>query len=1288
MTFQGITSKKAAEYYYENDPIFNPENDELDIGSNIQWNGKLKEKLGVGDDGISPEQSYNLFQGKSIDGENQLLDRSKNTTNGKENAVYDIPLTAPKSVSAMALVDGGDKRLVEAFQKASKTTVDYFEKNLVQTRGYIKQEDGSTKRETYKTDNALIATATHSTNRNNDVHLHDHMLVTNLTYDQKTDTYKALNLDFNKVKEVQSVMNTELMKNVKELGYDINIKENGSWDLKGFDEKTITALSTRKQEIQEEVNKLDEKDIDSSTNRTVGFKTKNEKDFSVSNDDVQIRAKKQLESVGTTIEELKEKSLKDINVENTFKNEKEVLEKTMEHLTASNARVSEDELLNSASKIAKGEFSYNDLKNELSNVKKTGQKDDFELKRLDTDKNGNNHFTTKEMSDTEKNIVNTVKQNNQVDALLTKEQAENGLRDFEDKYFKLSSGQKQAAMSILTSTEQYGATQGVAGSGKSTMFKAVAHSLKYNDNNADVLVAAVANKAVSGAVEASKMDTGESFKGQTLHKATRGGLTDFMKSDDINKRVENIAKNMNDIKLSSGSFSFSNNKGFSIDPANSFSINSIKEFETTKTSRKTNFSGANVINKTTKVHSGEHKGSIKKEKTTISSSNASIKYESTITNNKDETFKQKIETFNPVKLGGENNSPMAKLGNKIIGSKSSEIRNDRGFSKNSNLNISGVSFNKTFSSTDYGSQSKLNVNAMGVVKAEQNIKSFNSKDKHKDITEKSFSVLGFSSKTVLEETYNKNGELVDKISVNEKSFMGISMGKTITLNDKEVNTYNYSKNDDKINDIKQSSSNKISSQSEKEEVSKKMNEETTKSNTKLLIIEEASMASAKDVNEIMKQVSDLKKDGVDVKVQFVGDTNQLLPIGSGSPFEQIKETLDDKVSIMNESQRQRNDTEKNITDSISDKEIKTSFENMEKSNGIKEIKDDKERLDFLVKELTKKESVEVKNFKNETELKNIDYKNTIGLAATNEENKTINNAVRNKLKNDGLITNEVKTSVNVGVLKDRVKQSFADSYEKGMNIKTFENVKGISKNTDYTVVGKNNSNNTLKLKSVEPSKDGSFKYSTVNATSIAGKVSVSKSEDRQFGEGDKIRITETNKEMNLTNSDQGIITKMDTKNKIATVDFGDDGIKKVDLNKHKGVELGYSMTNHSAQGISVAKVVASFNSEKNKQMNTMNSFYVAMSRQTAKSTLVVNNKDKLMAQVSKSAKNVSSLDKTKDLENKKENFNNKLKSSSKKSFDKKFNKSNDKKFASLQKDNNSFDKEINKSNNKNIGFSK
>jgi len=1230
MSIAKIASSSAENYYYEKDPLMN-ENGE---GNNLQFHGKQAEMLGIEEGAsVSKEEFSNLLEGKSLDGETQLLDRSKNITSGNENAVFDLSLSAPKSVSLVALGEGGDERLIEAHEKAVATVIQSLEDNYSKARGYVEQEDGSKARESYDTDNMLIATALHSTARptENDpepnAHLHTHVLTFNQTYDEKTDSYKALDSRemFADQKALNDTYLSELAKNVKEIGYDIEDNGKGSFNLTGVSQEAIDKFSSRRDEVNE---KMEEQGLTSSKDRAfIGSHFKSDK-VDMNAEDIKDSWDRKAAEIGTSISEMKENSLSKGEQEKHFSSAKEVLETAGSHLSSNNATFTEKELLNASSKLSLGEFSRNDLKQELDSVKKIGQKEPENLKRLGEDSKGKAIFTTKDMHDIEKRNHEILNQGTKIEGVMSKDQAEAGLKDFEDKNFKLTDGQKNAANEILSGTGQISAIQGDAGTGKSTMLEAVAHAIKYNESNTEVLVSALANKAVSGAVEASKMESGEKFDGVTLHKLTRGGLEEKLGNNQGQvDRVKGIAVGMEDINLSSGKRAFSSDKGFSIDPSNSFSVKGLGKEASFKTKR-SELGGKEVYEKSTKVNAGEHKGAVKKDKTTVSVGGAAIKHETTVKLKNGEKFASRTETFNPVKLGGRSGSPLAKMGAGLVGSSKKEVANAKGKTTESSKSFAGLTLETKKANTVNADQSKVKVKALGgLASAERNIISTKNDRGSKNITTKKVGVMGFSFKSVNETTHDKNGNMTSKVSSTEKSFMGMTFGKTTTL-DKEgnSNTFSYTKVAGKTSEPKLIESKKVDPESMKKEM-KTMDKTTDmKSNTKLLIVDESSMVGAKDLNKILESIKSEKSKGNEIKVVFMGDSKQLQSIGAGKAFDDIQKAIGDKTVVMNESQRQRNDTQKGITDPAAAKEIKVSLDNLDKAGGLHEIKDSEERTKAAVAAIVKKEEVATVNFKGETETTKMDYKNTVGLAATNAENKAINEGVRTELKSQGLIKDEVKTTVNVGVLKDSIKQSSAANYDKGMKLSTFEEVKGMKKGTEYKVIDTDKSKNTLTLKSTEVNKKtGKHDFTTVKTKEIAGKITVKKEEERSFGAGDKIRITETDKKAGLTNSDTGLILEMDQKNKIAKVDFGEGGVKSVDLNKQKGIEHGYSMTNHSAQGISVDRVVASMDT-KNNSMNSMNSYYVAMSRQKASSTIITDDKDKLLKQVNKAAENKSSLD--------------------------------------------------------------
>jgi conjugative relaxase-like TrwC/TraI family protein len=1226
MSIGKISSNSAKNYYYEKDPVFN-ENGE---GNNLEWHGKQAEILSLENGNVGQKEFENLLNGKSPDGDTQLLDRSKKISNGKDNAVFDMPLSAPKSVSIVALGEGGDKRLIEAHDKAVKATIEHLEKNYAKTRGYKEGENGEKIRESYKTENLLIATAKHSTARPtpNDpepnAHLHTHTLVFNQTYDKNTNSFKALDTKdmFRDQKEINQVYLSNLAKNVKDLGYGIEDNGKGSFNLKGVSEEVIDKFSSRRNEVNEQMQAIGA--TSEKERARIGQTMKSEK-VDMSSKELKESWDRKLEEVNTSVKELKENALENSS-EKEFSSAKEVLEKTMQLLTENESYVTEKELLKGASEISIGEYTTDQLKSELDNVKKIGQKEDMELKSLGENKKGERIFTNKEIYDIEKENRALAKElgSNNNGSIMSKEQAEAGLKDFEDKNFTLTKGQKEAALGILTSKESVIAIQGDAGTGKSAMLAAVNHALEFNQNQAQISLAAPTNKAVSGAIEASKTSSGKSFDGQTVHKLVNSN--NKINNETAINKVINISENMNDIHIATGNKAFDNSKnflgvkkqGFSLDPANRFSIK-LKGLEASFKDVKK--SGDNtIIRKQSKVNRGEFKGSIKKEITNINKSGTHIKYQQNIRLNNGEKFQQKIESYNPLNTSiGKGNSPVNKLTGLVASSYKREVINSKSKLNESKKTLAGIQLEKKTVKGINADQTKIGLKVLGgLAKAEHNVLSLRFENGAKNIDTKSLGIIGFKVKTSIETNYDKYGNITSKTMIKEKSLLGMTFGKA-TVIDKNGNSKDieYKKvfgkvKEDSIKVVKES---KVDLKEDKQ-LKKNENDFTVKKSDKMLIIDEDSMLSAKNINQILKIAKEES-----VNVAFMGDSKQLGSIGAGNSLNDLKEFI--KSFEMTEGQRQRNDLEKSVTDTAAAKKIEQSLENIEKNGNLKEVSRDKIVAE-AVKQITKEETAEIKNFKGEKETVKLDYKNTAGLAATNKENKAINEGVREVLKSQNKITNEVhNVKVNVNANMSNTKQMRATNYSKDMKLTTFDNVKGMKKGTEYKIIDIDKSKNTLKLKSEEVNpKTNKHDFTTVKASDIASKITIKKEEERSFGVGDKVVITETNKDIGVRNSDSGLIVNMDQKNKVATIDFGEAGKKDIDLKNFKGLDHGYSTTNYKAQGISVDRVVATIDS-KNKTMNSSNSYYVALSRQKAKSVLVTDNKESIKKQVTKESVNRS-----------------------------------------------------------------
>ena len=505
-----VSASKAKDYYYEKDPLFN----ENGQGENLEWFGNQAQMLGL-EGAISKEEFSNILEGKSPDGVTQL--REGKAATGQEVAAYDMVFAPPKSVSILAIGGERDQGLIEAHNSAVNKALEYAEKHFSNTRSYEANENGDTVRATTTQGNLLVAKANHSVARSEngdipDPHLHTHAIIVNQVYDKESDTYKALSAKemFNAQKLMDDIYKSELAKGIVELGYQLESKKHG-FDIK-MEQSVIDTFSSRHNAIQEtaaEMGATTYKEV-----QHIQHSLKSEKK-EYSKEDILGSIDKKMEILGTSIESIRDAAKAPMQFD--FKNENEVLEKAMTLLSANESVASQRALLSTASKLSAGQFTYEELQTQLDTVKKIGQTQNEQLKSLGKNEDGEKVFTNLETYKIEKENDQMLQKmsEKQNSAVMTEKQALAGLEDFEKKNFKLSEGQKEAALSILSSGNQAEAIQGFAGSGKTTMLQAINHALEQQNNTTNVTILAPTNKAVIGAVEESKLTSGKSFAGQT-----------------------------------------------------------------------------------------------------------------------------------------------------------------------------------------------------------------------------------------------------------------------------------------------------------------------------------------------------------------------------------------------------------------------------------------------------------------------------------------------------------------------------------------------------------------------------------------------------------------------------------------------------------------------------------------------------------------------------------------------------------------------------------------------------
>ena len=238
-----IASPSQGVVYFERDGYY-----ARDDGAHREasaWAGRGAEALGLSGP-VDPERFRSVLEGEVPGG--RRLGRKEIDGGITHRPGRDVTLSAPKSVSLMAMV-GGDERIVEAHDRAVTATLGWIEKNAVETRmrdpatGAMVRAGGQ---------NMVAACFRHDTSRNLDPQLHTHAVVANMVQgeDAKWRTMVDDGLFKGKM-AIRAIYRAELAQGLKGLGYGIGkTHADGRFEIEGVPREVIDAFSTRRAEIE------------------------------------------------------------------------------------------------------------------------------------------------------------------------------------------------------------------------------------------------------------------------------------------------------------------------------------------------------------------------------------------------------------------------------------------------------------------------------------------------------------------------------------------------------------------------------------------------------------------------------------------------------------------------------------------------------------------------------------------------------------------------------------------------------------------------------------------------------------------------------------------------------------------------------------------------------------------------------------------------------------------------------------------------------------------------------
>ncbi len=239
-----ITSASSTVQYFEKDGYYSKNDPRHREASH--WLGQGAAELGLSGhidgtqfrsvlDGYVPETDVRL--GRIRDGEHE------------HRAGVDLTLSAPKSVSLEALVQGNEQ-VRNAHDSAMRTTLEFVEQRIVQTRVWNRTER---KMERVPAPTMVAATFRHVASRNLDPQLHTHCVIANMTHDKNG---KWRGIETGDLKRNQKLIGAfyrnELARRLRQLGFALAPSMIGrvpGFEIAGRDRGALQAFSSRRRDM-------------------------------------------------------------------------------------------------------------------------------------------------------------------------------------------------------------------------------------------------------------------------------------------------------------------------------------------------------------------------------------------------------------------------------------------------------------------------------------------------------------------------------------------------------------------------------------------------------------------------------------------------------------------------------------------------------------------------------------------------------------------------------------------------------------------------------------------------------------------------------------------------------------------------------------------------------------------------------------------------------------------------------------------------------------------------------
>jgi conjugative relaxase-like TrwC/TraI family protein len=404
-----------------------------------------------------PETGEFLRQRKSAD-------RTRADGSKQSNGIhfYDFTFSAPKSVSIMGVLE--DPRLIDAHQKAVTAA-------LSEVEVHASAEDQRKRQKIVRqTGNLAIATYQHDTSRQLDPQVHSHCVVFNVTHDEKTGKWKALDARglYERRAYLTEVYRNVLAHEVRTLGYEIENRWNSkgtdqSFEIKQVSRELCKEFSKRSAEKESAIADFIAKEGREPSNNEVSVLVRNSREDKlreIATEEVREHQRSQLTPRDAKQLEKAREGAATNHAVPVLSHAAPSLDHAKEHLFERISVAHDYEVLTEALHHGRGQIELGDLKGQLDAQQRTGALI-----------GAHGQVATKESLAREQGMIAAINRDNGCLPALMCESS-----TFEPSSH-LSAEQKRAVGFILKSRDLAVCLQGAAGTGKSDTLREIEHGL-------------------------------------------------------------------------------------------------------------------------------------------------------------------------------------------------------------------------------------------------------------------------------------------------------------------------------------------------------------------------------------------------------------------------------------------------------------------------------------------------------------------------------------------------------------------------------------------------------------------------------------------------------------------------------------------------------------------------------------------------------------------------------------------------------------------------------------------